>query len=101
MITLYMKIKSSHGPVSRKSRQLFRQGKLLCLLCLHTRSKFQQDAIGAYTWASLYHAYVRIFCQAGVSAAMLLIAEGWLKWVKKKTWSHWIVDVASVNWLTV
>ena len=39
-------------------------------------------------------------CQAGVSAAMLLIAKGWLKWVKKETWSHQIEDVASVNWLT-
>ena len=27
-------------------------------------------------------------CQAGVSATMLLIAKGWLKWVKKETWSH-------------
>ena len=27
--------------------------------------KFQQDAIAAYTWASLYHAYVRIFWQFG------------------------------------
>ena len=26
--------------------------------------------------------------QAGVSAAMLLIAKGWLKWVKNETWSH-------------
>ena len=24
--------------------------------------KVKQDTIGGYTWASLYHAYVRIFC---------------------------------------
>ena len=27
-------------------------------------------------------------CQACVSATMLLIVKGWLKWVKKETWSH-------------
>ena len=26
--------------------------------------------------------------QAGVSAAILLIAKGWLKWVKNETWNH-------------
>ena len=30
-----------------------------------------------------------ILCQARVSAVLLLISvKGWLKWVKKVTWSH-------------
>ena len=47
----------------------------------------EQDAIGAHTWASWYHAYVKIFfvCKTLVSVAMLLIVKGWLKWVKKET----------------
>ena len=46
----------------------------------------EQDAIGAHTWASWYHAYVKIFlCQTRVSVAVLLIVKGWLKWVKKET----------------
>ena len=32
--------------------------------------------------------YEDFLCQAGVSATMLLIAKGWLKWVEKETWSH-------------
>ena len=40
----------------------------------------KKEAIGAYTWASLYHAYVMIFLsQARVCAAMLLIGKCWLK----------------------
>ena len=74
--------------------------------------KWQQDAIGVYTWASLYHSYVRIFlCQARVSAAMLLIVKGWLKWVRRETWSHsgrflvckklkFFIGVPNVSWLT-
>ena len=38
-----------------------------------------------YAW---YHAYVEIFCVRHVTAAILLIAKGWLKLVKKETWSN-------------
>ena len=47
----------SKVPVTFRARKA-----VLCLLCLHIRSKFQQDAIGAYTWASLHDAFVSIFC---------------------------------------
>ena len=31
---------------------------------------------------------VDFLCQASVTVALLLIVQGWLKWVKMETWSH-------------
>ena len=58
---------------------------------IHTQKK---DFIGVYTWASLCHMYMGdLLCQACVSAAIWLVVEDWLKWMKKavtkkEAWSH-------------
>ena len=51
------------------------------------------------------------FCQARVSAAVLLIVKGWLKWVRREIWSHngrflvskklkFFIGIPNVNWVT-
>lgn len=53
------------------------------------RFQKQKDTIGAYTYVSWYHTWgIFFFFLRSVTAAMLLIVTGWLKRVKKETWSH-------------